>query len=87
MHVNALIIGSQRLVGQMPGRTGGHVGFSGSFIVVRADRPLTDLPALRPLEGEASWHWQGPGGWQAAQIDRGPAGWHSRDLASAYFWS
>jgi hypothetical protein len=60
------------------------VGFSGSFIVVRADRPLTGLPALRPPEGKASWHWQGPGGWQAVQIDRGPAGWSSPDLARAW---
>jgi hypothetical protein len=60
------------------------MGFWGSFIVARADQALTSLPALRPLEGKASWHWQGPGGWQAVQIDRGPAGWSSPDLARAW---
>jgi len=60
------------------------MGFSGTFITTRADRPLTSLPALRPSAAKASWHWQGPDGWQVVQVDRGPAGWDSPDLPVAW---
>ena len=47
------------------------MGFWGTYIVTRANEPLTGLPALRPSAARASWRWQGPDGWQAIQIGRG----------------
>jgi len=60
------------------------VGFWGTYIVARAGRPLTGLPALRPSAARANWQWQGPDGWQAVQVDRGPASWDSPDLPHAW---
>jgi hypothetical protein len=60
------------------------VGFWGTYIVARADRPLTRLPAIRPSAAKVGWHWQGPDGWQVVQVDRGLAGWDSPDLPAAW---
>ena len=51
------------------------VGFWGTFIVTRADRPLAELPALAASAGRASGRGQGPDGWQGVQISKGPDGW------------
>lgn len=57
------------------------MGFSGTYIVTRADQPITELPVLVPSankvgwEGVIDWHGRGAGGWQAVQIRYGPEGW------------
>ncbi|MBB5784576.1 hypothetical protein [Nonomuraea jabiensis] len=60
------------------------MGFWGTYIVARANQPLTGLPALRQSAANASWHWQGPDRWRAVQVDRGPAGWDSPTLPHAW---
>ncbi|MEX5637009.1 hypothetical protein [Parafrankia sp. FMc2] len=60
------------------------MGFWGTYVVGRASRPLTELPALRPSAAKASWHWHGKGGWQVVQIEHGPDGWNSPDLPRAW---
>jgi hypothetical protein len=39
------------------------MGFWGTFIVTRADKPLPELPALRDAAELVMWHGRGPGGW------------------------
>jgi hypothetical protein len=57
------------------------MGFWGTYIVTRADQPITELPALVPSankvswEGHIDWHGRGAHGWQAVQIRYGPEGW------------
>ncbi|MCW2931845.1 MAG: hypothetical protein JWM19_2807 [Actinomycetia bacterium] len=47
------------------------MGFSGTFIVVRSDQPVTGLPALAPLGGECELQGQRANGWQVAEISHG----------------
>jgi hypothetical protein len=47
------------------------VGFSGTFIVVRSDQPVTGLPALAPLGAECDPQGRGADGWQVALISHG----------------
>jgi hypothetical protein len=57
------------------------MGFHGTYIVTRADQPITELPALVPSaskigwEGVIDWHGHGADGWQAVKIRYGPEGW------------
>ncbi len=57
------------------------MGFWGTYIVTRADQPVTELPALVPSaskvgwEGVIDWHGRGADGWQAVKIRYGPEGW------------
>lgn len=60
------------------------MGFWGTFIVTRADKPLPELPALRDAAESVMWHGRGPGGWQAVQVHRGPDGWDSADLPARW---
>lgn len=60
------------------------MGFWGTYILARADAPLTELPSLRRSAARVSWHWHGRDGWQAIQVDRGPDGWDSPDVARAW---
>lgn len=59
------------------------MGFFGTYIVTRADRPITELPALVPSanivgwEGRIDWYGRGAHGWQAVQIHYGPEGWEA----------
>lgn len=60
------------------------MGFWGTYIVARANQPLTGLPALRQSAANAGWHWQGPDRWRAVQVDRGPDDWDSPTLPHAW---
>jgi hypothetical protein len=57
------------------------MGFFGTYIVMRADQPMTELPALVASaskvgwEGVVDWRGRGADGWQAVQIRYGPEGW------------
>lgn len=48
------------------------MGFWGTIVVARSDRPLAELDALRPLVDEDLWHCRGDDGWQALQMHRVP---------------
>ncbi|MEU6235424.1 hypothetical protein [Kitasatospora sp. NPDC047058] len=43
------------------------MGFSGTFLVARADRPLTELSALRAVDASPCWS-AGDGPWQILQL-------------------
>jgi hypothetical protein len=60
------------------------MGFWGTFIVTRADRPLAELPALLPSAEMIDWRGRGSDGWQAVRVHRGPEGWDRSDLPSAW---
>jgi hypothetical protein len=47
------------------------VGFSGTFIVVRSDQPVTGLTVLAPLGAECELEGRGADGWQVARISHG----------------
>lgn len=51
------------------------MGFSGTFLVARADRPLPDLDGVRELADHVVWHGTGRDGWQVVQLHRAPEGW------------
>jgi hypothetical protein len=52
------------------------MGFWGTFLVARSDRPLPDLDGVRDLADHIHWHGTGQDGWQAVQLHRAPQGWH-----------
>ncbi|MEV0405483.1 hypothetical protein [Actinoallomurus sp. NPDC050550] len=52
------------------------MGFWGTFLVARADRPLPDLDGVRDLADHIVWHGKGQDGWQAVQLHRAPEDWH-----------
>jgi hypothetical protein len=60
------------------------MGFWGTFIVTRADQPLTEFAALVPSADKIGWHGRGQDRWQAVQISNGPEGWASSDLPAAW---
>jgi hypothetical protein len=60
------------------------MGFWGTFIVARADQPVTELAALVPSADKISWHGRGQDGWQSVQISNGPQGWASSALPAAW---
>jgi len=51
------------------------VGFWGTFLVARSDRPLRNLDGMRDLADHIGWHATGGDGWQAVQMHRAPEGW------------
>jgi len=51
------------------------VGFSGSFLVARSDRPMWALDGVRELADHVIWHGTGQDGWQAVQLHRAPEDW------------
>lgn len=51
------------------------MGFWGTFLVARSDRPLPDLDGVRDLADCIGWHGTGADGWQAVQLHRAPAVW------------
>jgi hypothetical protein len=44
------------------------MGFWGTYIVTRADKPLPELPALRAAAESAVWHGRGPAAPGAAPL-------------------
>jgi len=51
------------------------MGFWGTFLVARSDRPLPELDGVRDLADHVSWHGTGQGGWQVLQLHHAPDGW------------
>ncbi|WP_427888961.1 hypothetical protein ACQHIV_36910 [Kribbella sp. GL6] len=51
------------------------MGFWGTFLVARSDKPLTELDDVRELAGNVLWHGEGDDGWQVLQLHRAPEGW------------
>jgi hypothetical protein len=51
------------------------VGFWGTFLVARDDRPLPTLDGVRDFADRIVWHGAGTDGWQAVQLDRSPEDW------------
>jgi hypothetical protein len=51
------------------------MGFWGTFLVARSDRPLPELAGVRDLADRIDWHGTGRDGWQVVQLHRGPEGW------------
>ena len=51
------------------------MGFWGTILVARADRPLPDLDGVRDLADHIIWHGKGQDGWQAVQLHHAPEGW------------
>jgi hypothetical protein len=51
------------------------MGFWGTFLVARSDRPLPELDGVRDLADRILWHGTGRDGWQAVQLHRLPEGW------------
>jgi hypothetical protein len=51
------------------------VGFWGSFLVARSDRPLPALGGVRDLADRILWHGTGRDGWQVVQLHRAPESW------------
>jgi hypothetical protein len=60
------------------------VGYWGTFIVARSDRPVTELEALKAAADQAVWQRTGGDGWQVVQIHRGPEGYDSRTLPAGW---
>lgn len=56
------------------------MGFWGTFVVARSDRPLMRLDGLKAAAGQAVWQRGRGDGWQVVQIHRGPDGWDSATL-------
>jgi hypothetical protein len=56
------------------------MGFWGSYVVLRSERPAMELPGLRVAAGRAVWSRTGDDGWQVVQIHRGPPGWDTGEL-------
>lgn len=56
------------------------MGFWGTYIVVRSERPATELRGLRAAAGRVVWSRTGDDGWQVLQIHRGPRGWDTGEL-------
>jgi hypothetical protein len=51
------------------------MGFWGTFLVARSDRPLPELDGVRELAEHLGWHGVGRDGWQAVQLHRAPRHW------------
>jgi hypothetical protein len=51
------------------------MGFSGTFVVARSDRPIVELDGIRDLADAVLWHGRGDDGWQVVQLHGAPAGW------------
>jgi len=51
------------------------MGFWGTLLVARCDRPLTQLDGVRELADRIEWYGTGADGWQLVQLDRAPVGW------------
>jgi hypothetical protein len=51
------------------------MGFSGTILVARSDRPLTDLDGVRDLADHVVWHGTDRDGWQALHLHHAPEGW------------
>jgi hypothetical protein len=51
------------------------MGFWGTLLVARSDRPLPDLDSVRDLAGCIAWHGTATDGWQAVQLHRAPVDW------------
>jgi hypothetical protein len=51
------------------------MGFWGTFLVARSERPLPELAGVRELADCVAWHGTGRDGWQAVQLHRAPEGW------------
>jgi hypothetical protein len=51
------------------------MGFWGTFLVARSERPLPELDGVRDLADHVIWHGKGQDGWQAVQLHRAPEGW------------
>jgi len=51
------------------------MGFWGTLLAARSDRPLPDLDGVRDLADCIDWHGTGADGWQAVQLQRAPVDW------------
>jgi hypothetical protein len=51
------------------------MGFWGTFIVARSDRPVMELEGLKASADQALWQRTGADGWQLVKFHRGPDGW------------
>jgi hypothetical protein len=51
------------------------MGFWGTLLVARSDRPLPDLDGVRDLADRIGWHGTGADCWQAVQLHRAPENW------------
>jgi hypothetical protein len=60
------------------------VGFWGTFIVARSDRPVTELEALKAAADQVVWRRTGGDGWQVVQVHRGPDGYDSQTLPAGW---
>jgi hypothetical protein len=49
------------------------MGFWGTFIVARSDRPVMELEGLKASADQALWQRTGGEGWQLVKFHRGPA--------------
>lgn len=60
------------------------MGFWGTFIVARSDRPVTELEGLKAAADQVAWQRTGGDGWQVVQVHRGPNGYDSQTLPAGW---